>query len=325
MNQVWQNFIQSQFAGAAYAKLSADVQQAVLADLSHAGLIAVSGKDTRAFLQGQLSTDINALDAATSQVSSWNNAKGRVVTLLQVFQRDACIYMSLPAALLEPVLKRLRLYILRSKVTLADASDSLACFGLMGAAAPGLLQTCELPAPPANNSIAQQGNVQIIRLHGTQPRFAVYAAPEDLKILWKQLKTNGAIPAPLETWELGRILARVPAIHPETTEHFVAQMLSLEELGAIHFKKGCYLGQEVIARAHYRGAVKRHLHRAQCALLSSIIPGATVYMRDNDQAAAEIVDACRDANNVWQLLIVLQDEFANAPLHMNGSAVSLAN
>ena len=323
MNQNWQNFIQSQPVLAAQPKLSTDTQHVLLADLSHERLIAVTGDDARTFLQGQLSTDVHAFDAATSQFSSWNNAKGRVVTLLRIFERDAVIYISLPSELLATVLKRLRLYVLRSKVALADASDSLARFGVMGGAAPALLQTCKLPVPQTINAVTQDGSVQIIRLHGTEPRFALYGLADNLMTIWEKLMALGAKPAPTEAWELGRILAGVPKVHPETSEHFVAQMLGLEELGAIHFKKGCYLGQEVIARAHYRGAVKRHLHRAQCGSSASIVPGAIINTRDNGQAVAEVVDASRDANKLWQLLIVLQDEFVNTALQINGAAVSL--
>lgn len=324
MNQTWQNFVRSQAAAPAQADPTTSAPQAVLADLSQAGLIAVTGDDARTFLQGQLSTDINALQTTHSQFSSWNNAKGRVVTLLRLFENDTGTYMSVPAPLLATVLKRLRMYVLRSKVMLTDASDSFACFGLLGAVAPELLQTCKLPAPAASNAVAKVDGVQIIRLHGTQPRFACYGPPDAAIRLWEKLRGLGATPAAAETWELGRILAGVPKVHAETSEHFVAQMLGLEELDAVHFKKGCYLGQEVIARAHYRGAVKRHLHRARCTLSSPILPGANIYAHGNNQAAAEVVDACRDADNIWQMLIVLQDDWLAAPLRINDAVVTLA-
>jgi hypothetical protein len=134
------------------------------------------------------------------------------------------------------------------------------------------------------------------------------------------------MPAGESAWTLGKILAGEPTVYAETSERFVAQMLGLEELGAINFKKGCYTGQEVIARAHYRGAVKRHMVKGRCHSSDSVRPGTAITLQGSDQAVAEVVDAGLDATGTTQLLLVIQDDQRDAKLSLSdGSLVSLLN
>lgn len=334
MHTDWRNFLQRQGAvfdadrvlhfGDAQTELRNTSQQAVIADLSgNQGLIAVEGADARNFLQGQLSTDLLVLTPAISQFSSWSNAKGRVVATLRVVQRGEQILLAVPQALATQVRKGLSMYILRARARLTDAGDTLCQFGLAGGQATDLLAGCDLDVPTEINGITENRGVQLLRLHGNTPRYSVLGEASSLPSLWTKLLDHGAQPAGCDPWALLRILAGEPEVHPQTSGHFVAQMLGLEELGAVHFNKGCYLGQEVIARAHYRGAVKRHLHRASCDSAILLQPGMDILTGDDKQPVGEIVDACRDANDKWQMLFVLKDESDAALLHIHGSAVNL--
>lgn len=296
--------------------------QTSLAELRHAGLIRVSGADAVAFLQGQLSTDLDKLTPIAHQLSSWNNAKGRVVTLLRLFRRGDDICMSLPAALQPTVLKRLGMYVLRSKVALTDASSHLVCLGLMGDRAHALLAKAGLSAPEVN-ALSSDGAVQILRLHGQAPRFEIYGDPAAMAALQSKLSEAGAKTADEDQWALQTILAGEPTIYPETSEHFVAQMLGLDELGGIDYKKGCYIGQEVIARAHYRGGVKRHLVRAEAQAGTALKPGTELQAKGATEPVAEVVDARRDAQGRWQLLAVLQDEYRDAELACGATSVKV--
>src|SRR5579871_4328176 len=127
MQPDWQKFLLAREPPA--GRLAGSAPDIILTDLSHAGLIRTEGPDAVAFLQGQLSTDIEQLNDEVCQLSSWNNAKGRVITLLHLFRWDGAIYLALPSALTPSVLKRLSKYVLRSKATLTDATDTLARFG----------------------------------------------------------------------------------------------------------------------------------------------------------------------------------------------------
>lgn len=296
----------------------------LLSDLSHEGLMRVSGADAVTFLQGQLSTDIDRLAADFSQLSSWSNAKGRVVTILRLFRRDDSIYLSLPASLLAAVKKRLSMYVLRSKVTLEDASTVLARLGIAGPRGADTLKTAGLTLPDEINATTRSGDIQIIRLHGATPRYALYGSASSLAAFRTKLEATGVKSAGEEAWALEKILVGEPTVYPETTEHFVAQMLNLDQLAAIDFKKGCYIGQEVIARAHYRGAVKRHMHQASSTAAIELKPGMVIHAKGSDAPVAEIVDVRKDSNGIWQMLLVIQDESKDMELLApGGTAISL--
>lgn len=284
-----------------------------LIDLSQEGLIRVSGNDAVAFLQGQLSTDVEKLTPVQSQLSSWNNAKGRVVTLFRAFRLGDDIYLALPASLQDVVQKKLAMYVLRAKVTLIDASQKLARLGLWGEDAPALLAKAGITVPQHPNDATYTAGVTTIRLHGATPRYSIYGAPDATTVLRSSLEAE-CIPGDENGWALANLLAGNPTVYPETTEHFVAQMLDLDRLGGIDFKKGCYIGQEVIARAHYRGGVKRHLVRAMSRSTVPLRPGADIHATDQESPVAEVVDARQDASSAWQILMVLQDDARDAAL-----------
>jgi folate-binding protein YgfZ len=306
MHPDWQKFLLVRSAPSGDGSPAAG--DAILSDLSHAGLIRVEGADAVEFLQGQLSTDIEKLTTDSCQLSSWNNAKGRVTALFHLFRQDDVIHMALPAPLLAPVLKRLSMYVLRSKVTLKDATDTLARFGVAGTGAADLLAKAGIEAPASVYSITNHAGVQVIRLYGDVPRFTIKAPVPKLIALWEEVERLGTRPANEDAWALAKILAGEPSIFPETSEHFVAQMLNLDVLGAIDFKKGCYIGQEVIARSHYRGGVKRHMARAESRTTVLLKPGTEIHAKEQDSPVAEVVDARLDAQGTWQMLLVIQDD-----------------
>ncbi|MDE2069645.1 MAG: folate-binding protein YgfZ [Gammaproteobacteria bacterium] len=334
MHPDWRAFLQRQGAvfdaqrvlhfGDAGAGLRAAAGDVVIADLSgDYAVIAVEGADRRSFLQGQLSTNLLALTPALSQFSSWNNAKGRVTTTLRVLECDNRLLLILPQALAATVLKGLSMYVLRAQARLMDVSDTLCQFGLAGEHAVELLSARGLTPPAEINALTEYQGIQLVRLHGKTSRYLVLGPSPELQSLWTNILDRGARPAGSDAWTVLRILAGEPEVHPETAGHFVAQMLGLEELDAVHFNKGCYLGQEVIARAHYRGAVKRHLHRARCRSAESLQPGLAVFAAGHDQPVGEIADASRDASGEWQMLLVLQDESSEKPLQIHDDPVTV--
>ena len=322
MHPDWQKFLLAHDGPAGGVRTAAG--DTLLSDLSHAGLIRVEGADAVEFLQGQLSTDIEKLTADTCQLSSWNNAKGRVTALFHLFRQEDAIHMALPAPLLAPVLKRLSMYVLRSKVTLKDATDTLARFGVTGTGAAVVLAKAGIEAPTSVYDIAIHEGVQVIRLYGDIPRFTIKAPVPKLIALWEEVERLGTRPANADAWALAKILAGEPSIFPETSEHFVAQMLNLDTLGAIDFKKGCYIGQEVIARSHYRGGVKRHMLRGQSSAAAEMKAGMELHAKGGEMPVAEIVDARRDANDIWQMLLVVQDDHKDSELMHAASGAPVA-
>ena len=218
--------------------------------LEQLGFIEVRGADAETFLQGQLSNDVRELSPARGQLSSYNSPKGRMLAVLHLFRHDDAIYLELHRSVLEATLKRLRMFVLRSKVTLEDASQRWAALGLAAPEASAALQHAGLPLPQRAMDLAWKDGIAVLRRHGETPRYTV-SGPRG------QLPDLPAMDDAM--WRLTQIEAGVPTVYPQTSDRFVPQMCNLDALGGISFNKGCYTGQEIVARVHYRGAVKRHM------------------------------------------------------------------
>lgn len=243
--------------GEAAAEAAQALNGTVAVPLLHLGLIEARGPDVDAFLQGQLSNDVRKLRAEPGQLSSFNSPKGRLLAVLHLIRTPASILLELPHEILEPVLKRLRMFVLRSKVTLAAADDRV-LLGVAGPDAAAVLAEAGLAVPTTPLGCASTGEACVMRRLGTRPRYTVMIAAAEAGALWARL-TARALPVGTAAWQLLDIEAGVPTVHAATQDRFVAQMCNLDTLGGISFDKGCYTGQEVIARVHYRGAVKRHM------------------------------------------------------------------
>lgn len=311
MNPDWQSFLATRSTGidddpgTGIATPRADAE-ILAADLSQFAIIRVDGADARTFLQGQLSTNLSALSPETGQFSSWSSPKGRVLTLLHVFLHDNAIHMALPHSLLAPIIKRLGMYVLRAKVTLGDVSEQLARFGLSGNKAASCLQGLGFTLPAGRWQTTSANSVTLMRLHGDTPRFACHgnaariielAAALDSSVRWQGE----------DGWALSAIHAGEPVIYPETSDQFVAQMLNLDALGGIDFKKGCYTGQEIIARAHYRGRVKRQLVRAVISGARRIAPATEIH--SGSHAVGMVLDARTAHDGTQAALAVVQEEW----------------
>jgi folate-binding protein YgfZ len=217
------------------------------------GTLLVGGPDARAFLQGQLSADIDALAPAKPLLASCNSAQGRVQAVLWLLERSDGVALVLPASMIERTATRLRKYVLRSKVTIAALPTAV-----------------ELPEP-----------------HAYRER----------------------------DWRLAGIRAGLPQVYPETHEAFVAQMLNLDLLGGISFEKGCYTGQEIIARTHFRGAIKRRMFRFE---FSGPPPAPGTRVLAGDQHAGDVVDAAAtDAGCELLAVINLSQRAAQLELESN--------
>lgn len=229
------------------------------------GVLRAGGADARAFLQGQLSNDLQRLGPQRSLLAGYHNAQGRTIALLRLLARgEQELLAILPRELIEPVRSRLTKFVLRAKVTLRDESDAWQLAG-------------RLAAETHPERVQQQGEALCLGLTGARE---LWLAPA-------QAVPEGAASA--AAWELARLRAGEPQVYRATSEQFVAQMLNLDLIGAIAFDKGCYTGQEVIARAHYRGRVKRRLQRFRTLAAHALAPGGAG--RLGDGRAFRVVDA----------------------------------
>lgn len=284
-----------------------------LFDLSHLGLLAVRGADAASFLQGQLTNDIRELSPTHSQISAHCNQKGRLLAILRVIGIEETIYLQTEAERLHELQQRLSRFVLRSQVTLTDANDELIRIGLAGDDAPQLLAAQGLAVLGRENDLALCGPLALIRLPDPVPRFEILGPYPAISELWDALATQ-ATPANRPHWTRLDIQAGLPSIHDQTVEAFVPQMVNLQRLHGLSFHKGCYTGQEVVARMQYLGKLKRRMYLAEVESETPPQPGDELHAPSStsQQASGRVVDACPLGAGRHALLAVVEIDAAEA-------------
>jgi folate-binding protein YgfZ len=289
----------------------------VCADLSHLGLIRAEGADTESFLQGQLSNDVRLVTDGRSQLSAYCNPKGRMLAIMRLFKRDDAYFLQLPLALLEPTLKRLSMFVLRAKVKL-QAEPALVGIGLSGPSAAAHLEKILGPCKLEVDASRTHNGITVIRLPGRTPRYMLLGSVAGLQPVWRQL-TGNVTPVGAHAWRWLDIQAGLPTILPGTVEEFVPQMANLELVGGVNFKKGCYPGQEIVARMHYLGRLKQRMIGAHVQSAARPLPGTPVYAADfPGQSAGKVVDAQPAPSGGYDLLAVVQtSSIEKADIHLD--------
>lgn len=289
--------------GAPDRELRACAEGTVVCDLSHFGLMQFSGEDAQSFLQGQLTNDVKRVSGSVGQYTAYCTPKGRMLASMLLFMDHDGYKLQLPQALLPGVLKRLSMYILRAKVKAADASEDSVRLGLAGSrAAEALAELGEIPS--ATLDAVHADGIDIIRL-GEQ-RFELFAAPDRAVRIWEALRRT-ATPVGAACWQWLEIRAGVPIVLPETQEAFVPQMVNLERIGGVSFKKGCYPGQEIVARTHYLGKLKRRMYLAHVDSEQAPAPATPIFSPDLEgQASGDVVVSAAAPQGGYDLLAVMQ-------------------
>lgn len=325
MNSDWQAILGARGAhfadgavqnfGNAAAELAATAQGSILTDLSHLGLLEVSGDDAATFLQGQLTNDIKQLSGDNSHYSGYCNAKGRLLAIFLAFAHPGHYHLQLDGALTAAILKRLRMYVLRSKVTITDMTDQVIRIGAAGDAIQAAMQGLFGALPEAPYGLLNMPQASIIRLPGIAPRYEIFTRIAHAESLWDSLSTH-AQAVGKAGWDWLEIHAGIPQLTTTTQEQFVPQMLNLDCLQAINFKKGCYTGQEIVARTHYLGKVKRRTLLAHVAAAESPQPGDKVFGGDASEAAGMVVSAARAPGGGYDLLAELRLESLGGSVYL---------
>ena len=280
----------------------------IIAPLSHLGLIECSGPEAKTFLHNQVTSDINHLAIDAAQYSAWCSAKGRMLASFLLFRQGEGYQMQLSVDLVPLIEKRLKMFILRSKVQIADLSASNQCLGVSGPQADVALRAANLPVPQQTLGTASFTGGMVIRLDAT--RFEVVVATETAAECWNKLAQN-ARPVGAPVWQWLDIQAGIPLIGQATSEEFVPQMVNFEQLGGISFHKGCYPGQEVVARTQYLGKVKRHLYRIVSA--APLTAGQAIYSPENpEHPCGMVANAAPAPEGNYTALAVIQENFVTA-------------
>jgi len=260
----------------------------VVADLSHLGLIAVTGTDARAFLHAQLSCDIQALGTAQASPCAYCSPKGRMIASFLVWPEADGFSLVLARSIVASTIKRLRMFVLRSKVALADCTDERRLFGAAGPSAERALRAIAGPVPESDHRVAHAAGTTIVRV--APSRFLVATAPARAPALWDALSTT-LRPVGTPCWEWLEIRDGIPLVTARTQDELVPQMANLEVLGGVSFQKGCYPGQEIVARTQYLGKSRRRMFLARVEGASPAA-GDPLYSEDlGAQASGMILNA----------------------------------
>ncbi len=297
--------------GDAKSELAATANSNVLCDLNHLGLLAISGADAVTFLQGQVTNDVKLLTGINAHYSAYCNPKGRMLALFLAFahynnQLGDCLHLQFNRALLAPIMKRLKMYVMRSKVEIKDTSESIIKFGINGPEATSILASSFAKIPTQDYELVSLDNTAILKLPSTSnhARFQIFTDAKNAPLIWNALKIKAQLVGK-PCWDWLEIQAGIPDIEPTTQEQFVPQMLNLDILNGINFKKGCYTGQEIVARTHYLGSVKRRTYLTSIDV--SERPNAGDKVLDAMQnEVGQIVRAAPNLSNGYDTLIEMR-------------------
>lgn len=339
MQSDWLNFITQQNAvlennrilhfGNPDQALKAALDGDILCALSHHSVVACSGADSVSFLQGQLTNDVRQVRSERSQLSAYCSPKGRMLTTLRLFWQEGGYYLTLPREQVAAILKRLRMFVLRADVVFNNVTDSFIGIGLSGPNATKLLQDTLKTAPLQIDETVATKDVTIIRVPGIQPRFEIYGNVAAITSIWTTLAPHTTLTGE-EPWRLLTILAGVPTVYSSTADAFVPQMTNLDLLNGINFRKGCYTGQEIVARTHYLGKLKRRMYLGRVNGPIPPQPGDELFAGQESaetQSVGRIVDACRHPEEGFALLaVVVIEQAENSPIHLaNGTPLSFVS
>ncbi|MBF4556127.1 folate-binding protein YgfZ [Pseudomonas sp. p50] len=272
--------------------------------LSHEGVLAVRGADASKFLQGQLTCNLNYLSDTQASLGARCTQKGRMQSSFRILLEGDGVLLAMATELLEPQLADLKKYAVFSKSKLTDESHAWVRFGVDHG--DDALTGLGLALPAETDSVVRNDGLIAIRVSPNRAELWVAVDKAD--------DIKGKLPAvlperDLNQWLLGQIRAGIGQVMPATRELFIPQMLNLQAVGAVSFKKGCYTGQEIVARMQYLGKLKRRLYRLQLDASELPEPGAQLFSPTHASSIGEVVIAARTEQNI-ELLAVLQAEAA---------------
>ncbi len=313
MNKQWRSFLESQSAtlnaAAEVCFESGDqLSDCSIFDLSHLRLTRISGEDAATFLQGQFTNDIREVSAEHHQIGGYCTPKGRMLANFRIFSHAGALILITPADTQAALIKRLSMFVLRSNVTIKDVSDQFATIGLAGRCCPELLGGIFNNTPANPGSALEESGISLLCLPGPSPRYALIGQPADITPVWERCAQQ-AVATNHDQWSLLDIRACVPSIYTETVESFVPQMVNMQMVDGVSFNKGCYVGQEVVARMKYLGVLKRRMYLAQVDTDRRPLPGDELFspeVGESGQGPGRVVMSAPSGSGGYELLAVVE-------------------
>lgn len=277
------------------------------------GILTIQGLESKKFLQGQLTCNLNYISQTHSRLGARCTPKGRMVSNFRILQQDQNSYLlSMCQPLIEKQLADLKKYAMFSKVELLDSSEQWVIFGLYGSEQ--LPKGLHHALPTERNQVTATSGQYLINI---APQYYQLICPKASAHELEQQLLSQCQLGHYNDWVLGFIRNGIAQIQPETSELFVPQMINLPAVGGVSFKKGCYTGQEIVARMQYLGKLKRHLYRL--TFEGNQLPpiGTSVYSTIQSTSVGEVVLAAHASETQIELLAVLLDEALETPLWLD--------
>ncbi len=299
---------------------------AVFCQLPCLGVTRFSGEDAGDFLNRQLTNDLKTIDSTHSRYTAYCNPKGRVIALGRVFVFGGDYFFSLEKKLSEAVRKRLSIFVLRSRVNLT--ATTFKCIGIMGTRSEEVVRKHFGHAPTQDHGQWCTKHHVVIRVAGNGcPRFEIYTDETHYTALQDMLLQD-AEPTEPKLWRAHELCNGYPMINEASSERFLPQSLNLDWLGAVSFSKGCFPGQEIVARIHYRSKAKQRAWLVLSADHQAMLPGSKVFVHKwhPEQPCGEIIDSCpAPTGDLWLGLAALRvNEAATGALgSVEGSALEI--
>jgi len=292
-----------------------------VAPLSHLGLIAATGEDAPSFLHSQLTNDVEHLSQNEAKLAGYCSPKGRMLATLLMWRSPDAILLQMPRQIQSAVQKRLQMYVLRAKAKMLDATNEFVILGLVGFEAGRLLAEFfpHLPESPYDKHDSEAGTLIRLTDVGGRPRFQWITSQATAMAAWPKVTSSLRATGP-NAWRLTEIQAGIASVTADTQEQFVPQMINFEIVGGVNFKKGCYPGQEIVARSQYLGKLKRRTVLATIAGTQAR-PSMEVYDSiDVEQPCGMIVNAEISGVNEMECLVEIKMEsLERASVHLGAA------
>ena len=285
--------------------------------LDKTSTIKVEGDDRVQFLQGQLTQDINLISQNKALYAGFCNSKGRMLAFMLCYLNHESIHIQIDSSIQEFILQKLKMYILRSKVSLNLANKTFLCIGFVGSKA---LLTKNIQPPKNYLDIIHSDDIMIMRL-GKDDRYQLMGETSKVNEFMK-LNFSEYLSMSFDDWNNLNILDGIPDIYPTTQEAFIPQSLNMDLIDGINFKKGCYTGQEIVARTHYLGKVKRRMYRAFLKSRADLIPGDLI-LNNKGEEIGQLVRAANENNEKTNMLIELRVDQAHEALFINSQLIEI--
>lgn len=284
------------------------------------GLIRVAGDDAATFLHNLLSNAVDDLNLGEARLAGLCSPKGRLLASMMMWRDNEGIVLQVPADVRAALQKRLSMFILRSKVKITDVGETLQVFGTSGPDAEKSLAALGLEIPQTVWGVTYQPNGTVIRLSDAagRERYQLVLTRENMNDAWNVLSAT-LVPVETDVWNWLRVQSGIARIVTATQEQFVPQMVNFEVVGGVNFRKGCYPGQEIVARSQYRGTLKRRMFLAHVAVegLDTPVPGTELFdARDPTQPCGMIVNAASAPDGGSHVLAELKLDSLGSQIHL---------